>query len=117
MNLLLSSGFFQKIASTHHSLYDVGLVASAVKNGSKNTYKLNTYNNVAFVSGLLNKSRKQLVTSRKSLSRECIKTAENLVKDCFSACVAAFLSFDLLLKSYRKVGSSSKRFLIFNVTN
>ena len=73
-----------------------------MKNGSKNTYKRNTYQNIAFVSSLLNKSRKQLVMSRKSLSHGSIELVEILLKDCFAACegLAAFLSFDLLLKSY-----------------
>ena len=78
-----------------------------MKNGSKNTYKRNTYRDLAFVSSLLNKSRKQLVMSPKSLSHGSIESAEILSKDWFAACegLAAFLSFDLLLKSYKKFGS------------
>ena len=74
-----------------------------MKNGSKNTYKRNTYQNLTFASSLLNKSRKQLVMSRKSLSHGSIESAEILSKDCFAACegLAAFLSFDLLLKSFK----------------
>ena len=78
-----------------------------MKNGSKKTYKRNTYRDLAFVSSLLNKSRKQLVMSPKSLSHGSIESAEILSKGCFAACegLAAFLSFDLLLKSYKKFGS------------
>ena len=78
-----------------------------MENGSKNTYKRNTYRDLAFVSSLLSKSRKQMVMSRKRLSHGSLESAEILSKDCFAACqgLAAFLSFDLLLKSYKKFGS------------
>ena len=79
-----------------------------MKNVSKNTYKRNTYLNLAFefVSSLLNKIHKQLVMSPKSLSH-AIESAAILSKDCFAACegLATFLSFDLLLKSYKNVCS------------
>ena len=42
---------------------------------------------------LVNKSRKQLVTSRKSLSHGCNETAEILMKDCLVACLRALLLF------------------------
>ena len=87
-------------------LNDASLEASAVKNGSKKNHLVNEVltQNLAFASSLLNKSRKQLVMSRKSLSYRSIELADIVLKDCFAAweSLAAFLSFDLLLKSYKK---------------
>ena len=42
---------------------------------------------------LVNKSRTQLVTSRKRLSHGCNETAEILMKDCLVACLRALLLF------------------------
>ena len=71
-----------------------------MKNGSKNTYKQNSYQNLAFVNSLLNKSHKQLVMSQKNLSHGSTESAEIFSKDCFAECegLIAFLSFNLLLK-------------------
>ena len=78
-------GSFRRLLLPPLWLNDASLEVSAVKNGSKNNYKQNNYQNLAFRSILLKKSRKQLVTSRKSSSHGRIKTAEILMKYCFDA--------------------------------
>ena len=91
-----------------------------MKIGSKNTYERNAYQNVAFVIYLLNKSLKQLETSQKKFEPWVYQNSgyspERLL--CRTrALLLAFVSFDLVVKSYKKNSVVKRLNGLYNTTN